>query len=297
MPRPLPPRRALFRALLRLRRPGRRMAAALAAVLCLCGFLGLESLFAPSKNLWPRWEAHDAGSAETFDHAAWGALLAAYVRPAPGSVTRFAYAAVTGADKARLDAYAARLAAAPVSGFNRDEQLAFWINAYNAMTVRAVLAHYPVDSIQDIDDAWDTPVLQIEGEAVTLNDIEHRILRPIWNDARLHYALNCASIGCPDLQAEPFTAANAEALLERAARTFINHPRAAHAAHAAQADGGELTVSSIYVWFEEDFGGDEEGVIEHLRRYADAGAPLAAALAGADGIDGHEYNWTLNGVE
>lgn len=286
--------RALFcsfrlRSLLRL---SGRTAAAAAAVLCLGGFLGLDSLFAPSKDLWPRWEAHDAGSTQVFDHSAWGALLAAYVRPAPAGgdgAARFDYAAVTDADKARLSAYAADLAGAPVSRFNRAEQLAFWINAYNALTIRLVLAHYPLDSIKDISNAWDTPVISVEGEDVTLNDIEHRILRPIWDDPRLHYALNCASAGCPDLQPEPFTAAGTEALLERAARAFINHPR------AARAENGRLTVSSIYAWFEEDFGGGEDGVIEHLRRYADA--PLAAALKGADGVAGHDYDWALNAAE
>ncbi len=165
-----------------------------------------------------------------------------------------------------------------MSALRRPEQLAYWINLYNALTVQVVLDHYPVASIHDIAISpgllaigpWDKPLIEIEGAAVSLNDIEHRILRPIWRDPRIHYAVNCASIGCPDLQARAFTAETAEALLEAAARAYVNHPR------GARVEAGELTVSSIYAWYREDFGGTEAGVIAHLKRYA---APeLAKAL-------------------
>ncbi len=129
-------------------------------------------------------------------------------------------------------------------------------------------------------------LIEVEGEAVSLNDIEHRILRPIWRDPRVHYALNCASIGCPDLRAAAFTAENAEALLDTAARAYVNHPR------GARVENDRLTVSSIYAWFREDFGGTEAGVIAHLKRYA--GPELAKALETATDIGGYEYDWALN---
>ena len=107
----------------------------------------------------------------------------------------------------------------------------YWINLYNAFTVHLILEHYPQDSIVDIRygffdfGPWDEKLLQIEDEEVSLNDIEHRILRPIWKDPRLHYALNCASLGCPNLQPESFYPGNVESLLNSRARDYINHPR------------------------------------------------------------------------
>ncbi len=130
-------------------------------------------------------------------------------------------------------------------------------------------------------------LITIKGEALTLDDIEHRILRPIWLDARIHYAVNCASLGCPNLQRQAFTAANTESLLETAAREFINHPR------GAKVEDGRLVVSSIYDWFEDDFGGNDRGVIEHLKIYAET--DLRRALSNLDRISDDRYDWQLNG--
>jgi hypothetical protein len=169
------------------------------------------------------------------------------------------------------------------------------VNLYNALTVRVVLDHYPVASIRDIDISpglfadgpWRKPLITVQGEDVSLDDIEHRILRPIWRDPRIHYAVNCASIGCPDLQAEAFTAANTERLLEKAARDYINHPR------GVRVDRSGVTLSSIYNWFASDFELDG-GVLGHVRRYASA--DLRARLEGVETIDGYAYDWSLNDV-
>jgi hypothetical protein len=193
-----------------------------------------------------------------------------------------------------LQAYIAELAATPISRFSRDEQLPYWINLYNALTVSVVLDPYPVESIRDIDISpgffssgpWDKQLVVVEGGALTLNDIEHRILRPIWRDPRIHYAVNCASIGCPNLERTAFTAENANALLEKGARQYVNHPR------GARVTDGELIVSSIYVWYQADFGGSDEGVIRHLQQY---GRPkLKTGLATVDEIADDQYDWSLN---
>ena len=249
---------------------------------------------APDAELWPRWQSHDAANDSRIDHRAWGALLRAYLVPGDDGVQRFHYAGVSEADRKRLDEYVDQLASTEISAYNRDVQLAYWINLYNALTVREILRYYPVTSIREISSGlfsfgpWDKDLVEVEGEELTLNDIEHRILRPIWNDPRIHYAVNCASIGCPDLQMKAFTAGNTEAMLDRAARDYVNHPR------GAQVVDGELMVSSIYVWFIEDFGGNDAGVIEHLRQYAQP--PLAAALQNVDHIDNDDYDWNLNSV-
>ena len=254
----------------------------------------LEALFAPSAKLWPRWSAHDAKSVASIDHAAWNRFLESTVSKGKDGVGRVAYGRVTDAQRQTLEDYIAALAATPISRYTRAEQLAYWINLYNALTVRVVLDHYPVDSILDIDISpglfadgpWDKTLVEIEGADVSLNDIEHRVLRPIWRDPRVHYALNCASLGCPNLQGTAFTAANAETLLTAAARAYVNHPR------GARLNKGRLVVSSIYIWFQEDFGGDDAGVIGHLRRYADP--ELGARLARVGRIGDHAYDWALN---
>ena len=212
----------------------------------------------------------------------------------PSGINRFKYSSVSPEDRQVLREYLRKMQAVEVSGLNRDEQKAFWINVYNALTAEVVLEHYPVKSIRDIDISpgffstgpWDAKLLVIEGENVSLNDIEHRILRPIWLDSRIHYTVNCASLGCPNLQPLAFTSQNLDMLLEKAARDFINHPR------GVLFTGDRLQVSSIYNWFKEDFGGSDKGIIQHLEKYL-SGANLQKSNGAPKKIS-YQYNWDLN---
>jgi hypothetical protein len=261
-------------------------------VLALGAFRSGEGLFAPSAQPWDRWAAHDPASTVTVDHDAWDAFLGANVTAGADGINRLAYGRV--ADRSVLDRYVEMLAGTAVDTLARSEQMAFWINLYNALTVRVVLDHLPVASIRDIDIAtglfgdgpWDARLITVAGEDLTLNDIEHRILRPLWRDARVHYAVNCAALGCPNLAATAYRGATAEAMLEDGARAYVNHPR------GVTIEGGAVTVSRIYDWYIEDFGGDEAGVIAHLTRYA---APdLASRLAAIGRLADTVYDWALN---
>ena len=250
---------------------------------------------APKADLWPRWNRHDAASTVRVDHSAWDRFLNRYLEvDHPSGINRIRYADVTAGDRRQLDSYIERLQGTPVSRLNREEQMAYWINLYNAATIRVILDHYPVSSITKIDlssglfsrGPWEAKLLEVEGEEISLNDIEHRILRPIWKDPRVHYAVNCASMGCPNLQNRAYTAANLEVLLDRGAREYVNHPR------GVSVEGKKLVLSSIYDWFQEDFDGSEEGVLRHLRRHA---APeLATELDNYSGRVGYAYDWSLN---
>ncbi len=248
---------------------------------------------APSADLWNRWTRHDPNGSGTVDHSAWSAFLGRHLAAGGDGINRFRYAAARN-DMSALSGYLSALSATQVSLLNRTEQFAYWVNVYNAVTVKVILDHYPVASIRDIDISpglfadgpWGAALFTVEGESLTLDDVEHRILRPIWRDPRVHYAVNCAALGCPNLQPAAFTAANTPSLLEAGARAFVNHPR------GARVEGGDLHVSSIYEWFKEDFGGNDAGVIAHLRQYATGG--LAAALAGISDIDDDSYDWSLN---
>jgi hypothetical protein len=254
----------------------------------------LPAQAAPEAELWPRWQAHDPDSTATIDHTAWGEFLDAYLVVRDDGANLVRYAGVSEADRQALDAYLDKLSGIEISRYSRPVQFAYWVNLYNALTLDVVLDHYPVDSIRDIDISpgwfsngpWGAELIEVEGTQLTLNDIEHRILRPIWQDPRIHYAVNCASIGCPDLRVEPYTADGLDAQLEAAARAYVNDPRGAEVA------GGDLTVSKIYTWYQEDFENSDAGVIRHLKRYADAA--LEAALDGVSEIADSRYDWSLN---
>lgn len=254
---------------------------------------------APRGELWTRWSANDPASAAQVDHSLWRRFLQTYlVTDDPSGVNLVRYSQVSEADRKKLHAYLDQLQQVKVTGLNRREQKAYWINLYNALTVKVVLEHYPVKSIRDINlssglrglvsgGPWKAKLVKVEGEPVSLDDIEHRILRPIWQDARVHYAVNCASIGCPNLQPEPFSADNLDASLDQAAREYVNHPRGVSVASKDKA-----MLSSIYDWFREDFGDTEKELLLHLQKYAKL--PLAEVLANFRGRIDYRYDWSLN---
>lgn len=256
---------------------------------------------APKAEPWPRWQVHDAHSSATIDHSAWTDFLQRYVVKGDDGINRVRYAAVSQADRAALQRYIDTMEAVKIDDYSRAQQRPYWTNLYNAETVELVLRHYPVKSIRDINlshglsglvgglfnaGPWDAKVLQVEGVKLSLNDIEHRILRPIWKDPRTHYSVNCASLGCPNLRRQAYTADNMQQMLESGAREYVNSPR------GAQVNDGKLTVSSLYVWYQSDFGGDDAGVIAHLEKYADA--RLKRQLRGIKTISGDHYDWSLN---
>jgi Protein of unknown function, DUF547 len=255
---------------------------------------------APAAQLWQKWSANDPTSRIVIDHQAWGTLLHRYLAEEPDGISRLRYGEVSAADRQALARYVEDMSKVLVRSLKPLEQFAYWINLYNALTVKTVLDHYPVTSIREISlggsvlptfitgDAgpWKAKLIQIEGEAVALDDIEHRILRPLFKDNRTHYGVNCASIGCPTLMSTPFTAANLQSMLERAAHLYVNHPR------GARVESGGLTVSSIYRWFKEDFGDSWHGVLIHLRRYANS--TTAQMLAPFETIYSDSYDWRLN---
>ncbi len=150
-----------------------------------------------------------AGEGAAFDHGAFDALLGAHV-----SASGVDYGGLAG-QRAALDAYVGTLPGVELDGFGRSEQMAFWINAYNALTLTLILDNYPLASIRDLDDGnpWEAHSWTVAGRSVTLNAIEHEILRPM-GDPRIHAAVNCASKGCPPLASDAFTGAGLGAQLD-----------------------------------------------------------------------------------
>ena len=231
-------------------------------------------LSAPKAEPWDRWKTNDPSSEIQVDHGVYKNFLETYLAP-PGahgntaSMIKMKYADVSEDDKGALESYIHYLATIPVSRLHRDEQMAYWINLYNALTIRLILDHYPIKSIRDITFSmvstgpWDKKLITIEKTPVSLNDIEHRILRPLWKDPRIHFAVNCASIGCPDIQEIPFTRENLEELLEKGIRDYINHQRGVSLVK------GRLQLSSIFDWYYKDFAKTKRGILSFLIKYAD----------------------------
>ena len=267
-------------------------------------FICVTTVFsAPKSDLWPRWQSHNAENSDVIDHSAWQIFLDNYLvsnqlnteSSTIAGINLVRYAAVSKKARGLLNNYLKTLESTAVTSFSRAQQRAFWINLYNASTVNLILEHYPLESITKISFSffsfgpWDEELLTVEGEELSLNDIEHRILRPIWRDPRIHYALNCASLGCPNLLPQAFTELNTESLLEQGARDYINHPR------GADVQNDSIILSKIYEWYQADFGANEAGVLLHLQQYS---TKERLKFWPTDELEiEYQYDWRLNAAD
>ncbi|MBC7775027.1 MAG: DUF547 domain-containing protein [Phycisphaerae bacterium] len=177
-------------------------------------------------------------------------------------------------------------------GWTREEQMAYWINAYNAFTVQLILRNYPVSSIKDIkrgiafvNSVWDIKFIKIQGYTYDLNNIEHNILRPVFKDARVHAAINCASYSCPKLLNEAYTAEHLESQLDKSMRNFVNDPL------RNQITAEKARISEVFKWFKGDFERDAGSVREFLNRYS------KVKLTEQTDISHLDYQWSLNEAE
>ncbi|WP_083232497.1 DUF547 domain-containing protein [Endozoicomonas atrinae] len=244
---------------------------------------------APASKYWAYWDISNSDSSVVINHRLWQEVLDTYLVLRPDG-NRFRYKDVSQEDRDKLDKYIMEMSSLDPRTYSKAEQKAYWINFYNALTVDLVLEHYPVKSITKIGPwyrfgPWDMDITRVAGQRLTLNDIEHRILRPLWEDSRIHYAVNCASIGCPDLSAMVFTAANTDQMLDDLARRFIRQEKG-----MSWVDE-RLTLSRIYEWYEKDFV-DQEGVVLHLLRFSSQGN--ARRLKKYTGVIQYQYEWGLN---
>ncbi len=235
-------------------------------------------------------------SAQTFDHSALGAVVSRYVN-ARGLVD---YAGVKR-DRA-LDPYIAQLATAQPDALPEREQIAFWINAYNAGAMKLVADRYPVRSILRITPSGfpiivpgtsQTPFrvrfLNVAGQRRTLDEIEHQILRRRFREPRIHAALVCAAVSCPPLRREVFTGARLDAQLDDQMRTWLTD----RSKNRIPDGTGMVRLSQIFNWFKEDFGGSNATVQQYLARYFTG--DVAATLArGGYRVDHVSYDWGLN---
>jgi hypothetical protein len=233
-----------------------------------------------------------AGAGKRVDHTAWQALLTKYV-DAKGLVD---YRTWKAADRPALDRYLQGLAKVdPATLADTPERLAFWINAYNALTIKGMLKFHPTPSIKKHTAVlwgfhfWDDVRLQVGGTERSLDHIEHQILRKL-DEPRIHFAIVCASMSCPRLRNTAYTGPTLEAQLAAAAREFFADRR------HFRVTGSSTTVhaSSILKWFREDFGGTDAKLLAFARKWT--ADPARRALLARPGLsfDWLEYDWSIN---
>jgi hypothetical protein len=230
-------------------------------------------------------DAPEAGLHDPLDR-----LLGQFVRS--GLVRYHAWAESTQA-RQELTAYVDMLEAQRPAELTPSGELAYWINLYNAATLELVLAHYPVKSIKDIGgilrSPWKREIVRVADRALTLNDIENEIIRPRFKDARIHFALNCASRGCRPLAAEAFRAELLDAQLDQVCRAALNDER------WVALRGRQLILTKIFEWYRSDFVQDAGSIAAFVGRYH-RGVADAAAKGRLD-IEFSDYDWSLNAIE
>lgn len=208
-------------------------------------------------------------------HARWNQQLQKYV-DAQGNVDYKKW----HSEKNQLDAYLQTLEKMPpLSMSSKEAQLAYWINAYNALTVQLILENYPLKSIRDLDDPWDKPCFETKGKSYSLGDIEHQILRKM-SEPRIHFAINCASASCPKLLNEAYQEKQMELQLTQVTQDFLKDSTK----NTLRQE--ELKLSRIFLWYGKDFGSKEER-LEFISRYG-------RIKLDRPKIEYLPYDWSLN---
>jgi hypothetical protein len=254
-----------------------------------------------SRQMWTNvavagWFLAMAATAQAMDSSAYARLLETHVRPGVIGGIRLAMVDYGGikSDPNYRKALQALAEAEPDALQNTNERLAFWINAYNLLAIKAVLDQYPVKSIKDggslLQSIWKKKVGVVAGKSYALDDIENDILRKDFKEPRIHFAIVCASLSCPDLRAEPYTADRLDPQLDEAARLFLANLAKGL---APGPDGKTAQVSSIFKWFRDDF-----GVVGGVSKFilAKAEPALATRIAGLTdaSLSYLGYDWSLN---
>lgn len=249
---------------------------------------------ANNPELDERWASFDRSSTEVVDNELWQTLLDDYlVTDTETGVNLFDYGGLLDDDRQPLDDYIEVLVNHDPLKLNQSEQKAYWFNLYNAATVQLILDNYPLTTITKLGESitdfgpWNDHAVTVNSIDLSLNDIEHRIIRPLYNDYRIHFAVNCASIGCPNLAPQAFNAGELDEQLDAAATEYLTHPR------GLDLQGSTLKLSTLFEWYAEDFGNSQNEVLATLGKHTSEAT--SKALASFDGTPTYYYDWSLNG--
>lgn len=226
--------------------------------------------------------------AQTFDHSLFDHILKKHV----DNNGRVNYAILVR-DREAFDRYMKNLETARPLEMSHQEQLAFWINAYNASAIEGVMKRYPTKSIMSGSDKsfFEERTHRIAGQAYSLDMIEKQVLIPKFGDARLHFVLVCSAIGCPNLLNAAYVGAQVQNQIEQQTRRFVNHPK------KVSVSSGRLRISRIFEWYEKDFVRNYGSVGKFLEKYLDDRKAAAAVADDTLAIEYLDYDWTLNDVK
>lgn len=238
---------------------------------------GLTSRGLPTPEVPEKLTSTTANSSVSLDHSAWTALLKKYVNK-EGNVDYKGFKN----DREALTSYLNYLSKnKPEESWSVQEILAYYINVYNAFTVNLIVEHYPVESIKDINGPWTRAIVPIGDINMSLGGVENGLLKKM-KEPRFHFAINCASVSCPKLLDEAYTAAKINEQLDKVTREFINSDENKISENKAE-------LSSIFDWYEKDFKvNDIDSVIEYINQYSDTKINPDATITYL------EYNWGLN---
>ena len=225
------------------------------------------------------------GDAPPYSPAAFDALLGKYVRNGRVNYSGF------GSDAA-FSQFVASLEAADPSSMSRDDALAFWINAYNALVIRNVLDHPGTKNPLDVKGFFDGITFTVAGRSLTLNDIENKVIRPTYQEPLIHFGLVCAAISCPPLIPTAYTGANVRSTLRANAEKYLADTKQ----NRFDAATGTLYVSKIFEWYIADFGNSQNGIVEFARTYGPADMVSKLEAAGNVKVKYNEYDWTINAM-
>ena len=254
-------------------------------------FMSFPLLASPFGNLWEQWNTSNEENQSSVDHSDWQTILNRHLHLSDDGINRVSYQNFDTGSKTLLKNYLSRMARVTPTSLRKREQIAYWANLYNALTIDLVLSHPKKKTIKKMGKKflsfgpWDDEVITVEKSKVTLNDIEHRILRPIWRDHRIHFVLNCASLGCPNLSQTAFTFENIEEQMRTAENLFLNDSR------GAKIVGERLILSSLFDWYLNDFANSEKELISYI---ASKNSIVAQIQNPSEYQIEYRYDWSLN---
>jgi hypothetical protein len=230
-----------------------------------------------------------------FDHGIWDEILKNHAKE---NGRKFDYVGLKK-EEAKLDYYLRSLADVELSSLSRNELLALFANAYNAYTVKSILEHistdgtYAIKSIRDISDVFDIEKHRVGGFTLSLNNMEHNILRPLFKDPRIHFAVNCASISCPPIPIDAFRGASVDRQLDEATESVLSSP------DYVRVEDGELKVSKILQWYGSDFVSEgykdaEKDLKSFIRKFTSGDVRKWIDSHSPSSVKFMKYDWNLN---
>jgi len=253
---------------------------------------------APKAKLIDFWDDNEPLSTMQINHGAWQEILTTYVDDQhPSGINRFDYSSVTAGDARKLKDYLAYLQRMEPRQLNSQEAKAYWINMFNAILVDSIIDTYQDGSTRAINrlinggvrsTAWGRDTAEVAMQEISLNDIEHGILRPIWKDPRIHFAISACTLSGANIQKTAFSGENNEELLEKARAEFFEHPR------SVRVEGNRIMLNSVFDWYASDFAQNKRELLAYIR--ANVSESKRREIQGLSKTS-YDYNWDLNAPE